>query len=85
MVYHQLADHWYSGEARISGSQTGTGGGYASRGRLEDAEEQDTSGGDFQKLNSMHKALHTKFSFNTPNLDTLAEVKNLSTSIYEGG
>ena len=41
--------------------------------------------GIFAKLNSMHKALHTKFSFNTPNLDTLAEVKNLSTSIYEGG
>ena len=41
--------------------------------------------GIFAKLNSMHKALCTKFSFNTPTLDTLTEIKNLSTSIYEGG
>ena len=41
--------------------------------------------GIFAKLNSMHKALCTKFSFNTPTLDTLAEIKNLSTSIYKGG
>ena len=41
--------------------------------------------GIFAKLNSMHKALHTKFSFNTPTLDTLAEIKNLTASIYEGG
>ena len=41
--------------------------------------------GIFAKLNSMHKALCTKFSFNTPTMDTLAEIKNLTTSIYEGG
>ena len=41
--------------------------------------------GIFAKLNLMHKALRTKFSFNTPTLDTLAEIKNLSTSIYKGG
>ena len=41
--------------------------------------------GIFAKLNLMHKALRTKFSFNTPTLDTLAEIKNLTASIYEGG
>ena len=33
--------------------------------------------GIFTKLNAMHTALHTKFSFSTPTLDTLAEIKNL--------
>ena len=41
--------------------------------------------GIFAKLNLMHKALRTKFSFNTPTLDTLAEIKNLTASIYKGG
>ena len=33
----------------------------------------------------MHKALRIKFSFNAPTLDTLTEIKNLTTSIYKGG
>ena len=41
--------------------------------------------GIFAKLNAMHTALRTKFSFSTPTLDTLAELKKLTASIYEGG
>ena len=41
--------------------------------------------GIFVKLNLMHKALCTKFSFNTPTLETLTEIKNLTASIYDGG
>src|SRR5882724_9735090 len=40
--------------------------------------------GIFAKLNAMHVALHTKFSHNMPTIDTLSELKNLLTSIYEG-
>jgi len=41
--------------------------------------------GIFAKLNAMHVALHTKFSHNMPTIDTLSKLKNLLTSIYEGG
>jgi len=41
--------------------------------------------GIFAKLNSMHVALCTKFSHNTPTIDTLRELKNLLASIYKGG
>ena len=39
----------------------------------------------FAKPNAMHVALHTKFSHNMPTIDTLSKLKNLLTSIYEGG
>ena len=41
--------------------------------------------GIFVKLNTMHTALRSKFSFSMPTLDTLTEIKNLMASIYEGG
>src|SRR5882672_8531225 len=41
--------------------------------------------GIFAKLNAMHNALRTKFSFGTPTIDTLGKLKNLLVSIYEGG
>src|SRR5882672_3450702 len=41
--------------------------------------------GIFAKLNAMHNALRTKFSFSMPTIDTLGELKNLLASIYKGG
>ena len=38
----------------------------------------------FIKLNGMHKALHTKFSFDTLTLDTLTKFKNLIAAYSRG-
>jgi len=37
----------------------------------------------FAKLNTMHCALHTKFTHGTPTIDTLGELNNLLASIYQ--
>src|SRR5882672_4427901 len=41
--------------------------------------------GIFAKLNTMHCALHIKFTHGMPMIDTLGELNNLIASIYEGG
>src|SRR5882672_8703196 len=39
----------------------------------------------FAKLNTMHCALHLKFTHGTPTIDTLGKLNNLIVNIFEGG